>query len=63
MSTAATGTRCRSRSAPSWPQPRKADLSRVTGPFVIGDRYDRTGKAQKSDIKTKFEVDAIHWAR
>jgi hypothetical protein len=41
----------------------KADLNKVTGPFVIADRYDRTGKAQQSGITTKIEVDAIHWAR
>lgn len=41
----------------------KADLSKVTGPFVIAERYDRAGKAQKSGITTKLEVDAIHWAR
>jgi exo-beta-1,3-glucanase (GH17 family) len=41
----------------------KADLSKVTSPFVIADRYEKTGKAQKSDIRTKIEVDAIYWAR
>ena len=40
-----------------------ADLSKVTSPFVIADRYDRTGKAQRSGIGSKIDVDAIHWAR
>jgi len=40
-----------------------ADLSKVTSPFVIADRYDRTGKAQRSGVTTKIDVDAIHWAR
>ena len=41
----------------------KVDLSKVTSPFVIADRYARTGKAQGSGIVSKIEVDAIHWAR
>jgi hypothetical protein len=40
-----------------------ADLSRVTSPFVIADRYERSGKAQQSGITTPVEVDDIHWAR
>jgi exo-beta-1,3-glucanase (GH17 family) len=41
----------------------KADLSKVTSPFVIADRYERSGKAQQSGITTPVEVDDIHWAR
>ena len=41
----------------------KADLSKVTSPFVIADRYDRTGKAQRRASRPKIDVDAIHWAR
>ena len=41
----------------------KADLSLVTSPFVIADRYDRTGKAQGSAIASRIDVDGIHWAR
>ena len=40
-----------------------ADLSQVTSPFVIADRYDRTGKAQCPGITTRIDVDGIHWAR
>jgi hypothetical protein len=40
-----------------------ANLSLVTSPFVIADRYDRTGKAQRSGITTRIDVDGIHWAR
>jgi len=40
-----------------------AHLRKVTSHFVIADRYNRTGKAQQSSIKSKIEVDAIHWAR
>ncbi len=42
---------------------KNADLSKVTSPFVIADRYEKTGKAQQSGITAKIEVDAIHWAR
>lgn len=41
----------------------KADLSHVTSPLVIADRYDRTGKAQGSGITSRIEIDDIHWAR
>ena len=40
-----------------------ADLSKVTSPLVIADRYERTGKAQRSGITTTIEVDGIYWAR
>jgi len=40
-----------------------ADLSKVTSPFAIADRYEFTGKAQQLAISSKIEVDAIHWAR
>jgi exo-beta-1,3-glucanase (GH17 family) len=39
------------------------DLSKVTIPFVIADRYDHTGKDQKSGIRTKLNIDAIYWTR
>ncbi len=39
------------------------DLRKVTLPFVIVDRYDRTGKDQNSGITTKINVDAIFWLR
>ena len=39
------------------------DLRKVSIPFVIADRYDRTGKDQNSGITTKINIDAIFWAR
>ncbi len=39
------------------------DLSKVTIPFLIADRYDRTGKDQSSGITTKLNVDAIFWTK
>lgn len=41
----------------------KLDLTKVTNPFVIADRYANTGKAQSSGHTTKLYVDAIHWSR
>lgn len=41
----------------------KADLTLVTSPFVIADRYDRTGKASGSAVTSRIDVDGIHWAR
>lgn len=41
----------------------RLDLSKVTNPFVIADRYANTGKAQNSGHTTKLYVDAIHWSR
>lgn len=37
------------------------DLSKVTIPFVIADRYAKTGKDQKSNITTPIAVDKIYW--
>ncbi len=39
------------------------DLSKVTIPFVIADRYDHTGKDQNSGITTKIQIDAIFWTK
>ena len=39
------------------------DLTKVTNPFVIADRYAITGKAQGSNITTKVQIDAIYWAK
>jgi len=41
----------------------KADLSKVTSPFVIADRYAKTGKAENSRITSKIHVDSIYWSR
>lgn len=40
-----------------------ADLSKVTSPFVIADRYVKTGKAENSRITSKIHVDSIYWSR
>jgi exo-beta-1,3-glucanase (GH17 family) len=45
------------------PTRSKLDLTKVTNPFVIADRYATTGKAQNSNITTKIYVDHIYWAR
>ena len=39
------------------------DLTKVTNPFVIADRYGNTGKAQGSNITLKIDVDAIRWSK
>lgn len=41
----------------------RLDLTKVTNPFVIADRYASTGKAQNSGHTIKLHVDAIHWSR
>ena len=39
------------------------NLTKVTNPFVIADRYAITGKAQGSGNNNKIVVDAIYWAK
>lgn len=39
------------------------DLSKVTIPFVIADRYAKTGKDQKSGINTPINVIRIFWSQ
>lgn len=41
----------------------KLDLSKVTSPFVIADRYANTGKAANSNDTTKINIDAIYWSK
>jgi exo-beta-1,3-glucanase (GH17 family) len=45
------------------PTKAKLDMTKVTNPFVIADRYAVTGKAQNSNITTKVYVDNIFWSR
>jgi len=45
------------------PSKSRLDMTRVTNPFVIADRYGNTGKAQGSNVTTPIQVDAIYWAR
>jgi hypothetical protein len=37
------------------------DLSRVTNPFVIADRYAKTGNTAGNT--TPFKVDAVYWSK
>ena len=39
------------------------DLTKVTNPFVIADRYANTGKPPGTGDKTRIYVDEIHWAK
>jgi exo-beta-1,3-glucanase (GH17 family) len=39
------------------------DLTKVTNPFVIADRYANTGKAQGTGDKTTLTIDAIYWSK
>ena len=45
------------------PTKSKLDLSKVTNPFVIADRYAKTGKAQNSNDATRIDIDAIFWSK
>ena len=39
------------------------DMSKVTNPFVIADRYIQTGKDANSGITTKINIDSIYWTK
>ena len=39
------------------------DITKVTQPFVIGDRYANTGKANNFNNNTKIYVDNIYWSK
>lgn len=39
------------------------DFRFVVSPFIIADVYERTGKPANADIKTKLNIDGIHWSR
>jgi exo-beta-1,3-glucanase (GH17 family) len=45
------------------PSKSKLDLTKVTNPFVIADRYDVTGKAAGSGNTDKIYVDAVYWSK
>jgi exo-beta-1,3-glucanase (GH17 family) len=45
------------------PTRARLDMTKVTNPFVIADRYAVTGKATSSNITTKIQVDGIYWSR
>ena len=39
------------------------DMTTLTNPFVIADRYGVTGKASGSNIRTAIQVDNIYWSK
>jgi exo-beta-1,3-glucanase (GH17 family) len=39
------------------------DLAKVTSPFVIADRFEKTGNTQASAANTKIFVDNIYWKK
>jgi exo-beta-1,3-glucanase (GH17 family) len=41
----------------------KLDFSMVLTRFVIADRYEKTGKALKSNITTPLNIDGIYWSK
>lgn len=50
---------------PAYGQPTSAilQMDRVNNLFVIADRYDQTGKNQKTNDRTPILIDDIHWTR
>ena len=43
--------------------PASLQLGRVSNPFVIADRYAKTGKAEGTNDRTPILIDDIHWSR
>jgi exo-beta-1,3-glucanase (GH17 family) len=41
----------------------KLDLTKVTNPFVIADRYTVTGKAEGANVRTQILIDNVYWSR
>lgn len=41
----------------------KLDFRLVLNPFYVSDRYEYTGKALNSDIRTPLNIDGIYWSR
>ncbi len=41
----------------------KLDLTKVTNPFVIADRYATTGKATGFGNTSKFNIDNVYWSK
>jgi hypothetical protein len=39
------------------------DLTMVTNPFVIADRFEKTGNTQGAATNTKIYVDNIYWSK
>lgn len=51
--------------APAYGMPGSValDMAKVTNPFVIADRYAKTGKGDGSNITTPILVDNIYWSK
>jgi exo-beta-1,3-glucanase (GH17 family) len=45
------------------PSKSKLDMTKVTSPFVIADRYAVTGKASGANITTKINIDGVYWSK
>ena len=45
------------------PSKSRLDMTKVTNPFVIADRYGVTGKPQGTNSTTRITVDAIYWSK
>ena len=45
------------------PNKSKLDLTKVTNPLVIADRYANTGKATNFNDKTKIYIDNVYWSK
>lgn len=45
------------------PTKSKLDLSKVTNPLVIADRYATTGKANNFNDRTKIYIDNVYWSK
>ncbi len=41
----------------------KLDMSKVTNPFVIADRYAVTGKSANANVRVPLQVDAVYWSK
>eukprot|EP01034_Spumella_vulgaris_P023424 gene23424-29642_t len=45
------------------PTKSKLDLSKVTNPFVIADRYAKTGKPANTNSTVKIYIDNVYWSK
>ena len=45
------------------PNKSKLDLTKVTNPFVIADRYAQTGKPENTGDTTKIYIDEVFWSK
>ena len=45
------------------PNKSKLDLTKVTNPLVIADRYATTGKATNLNDRTKIYIDNVYWSK